>query len=241
MPYEYRGYPSTVNNGRPWSVGGTDLMDKRSGVLEWCTSASDAETIMRVMLCHGHFADLKTYNPDNLEVPTEVLFVGRNYGTMDPLTDSVNYINRCECGGEGELVSGKPQAWQLKQAEDYVCVVDRRFCRCKACGRVGYAARRSVQAIVEWNRWSRTQDVHYSTLPLFGLSDLTPEQADKHMTAVAHDLRARLIVANSRRKDPDPTQRPGPRYLAKLEAYSAWAYYARHLIFRALREERAAK
>jgi hypothetical protein len=54
--YEYRGYPCSVVED-PWYVGGQDLRGG-SGVLEWCTSESDAQDRLAMMKKHKRFVHL---------------------------------------------------------------------------------------------------------------------------------------------------------------------------------------
>lgn len=54
--WKYRNLPCTAGN---WCITGTDMSNRSSGVLEWCTSEQDALDMWRQMRQFSQFADLR--------------------------------------------------------------------------------------------------------------------------------------------------------------------------------------
>lgn len=64
MEYKYRGLPCTA--GR-WYVSGTDRVTGGGGVLEWCTSENDANTVMARMHRDPRFVNLSVGEDEERE------------------------------------------------------------------------------------------------------------------------------------------------------------------------------
>lgn len=158
--------------------------------------------------------------------------VTRNYGEFDPIAQTRDYINLCNCGKPGVLVNDIPAPIPRRVKPIVEPLAPYWHVYCQSCQVDGPATRNHWQAILDWNRGPLSKKPPYGDLPLFGLGLLTPEQALTRLNSIRLDLELRIKEARHKRYDktiPDK-DKPGGRYVAKMRAYLAWAIYAQMLL-----------
>ena len=139
------------------------------------------------------------------------------YGSHNPLSVPVPNCDNCESKGQMQKVHGEKIKWKVT---------------CLGCNKtIQTPQRRPLQAALMWceiNLGSLT----YKTLPLFGLSELSPSEAKQRMLGIRRNLELRKnitglerTIANKLKKRP-----PGREYQQRLEAYLKWSLLAIRLV-----------
>lgn len=139
------------------------------------------------------------------------------YGHHDPFSVPLAICD--SCGGRGQMrkVETSSIRWVV------VCLECEKQAR--------ELSKRPWQAALNWNQINlATQD--YRELPLFGLSNLVPDDARKRMAGIRKNLELRKNLAGIERTIAHKTDQrpPGKEYQQRLEAYLKWSMLALRLI-----------
>jgi len=128
------------------------------------------------------------------------------YGEHEPFTVPLALCDCCQGDAQMQKQDQEPVRW----------IVACKSCRKKA----KEAQKRPWQAALKWNDINLgTQD--YRTLPLFGLSNLSPDEAKEKMAGIRRNLELRKNLAGIERTIAAKTDKkpPGKQYQQRLSAY----------------------
>lgn len=139
------------------------------------------------------------------------------YGNHDPLSVPVPECDTCGSKGQMQKIPGEKIKWKVT---------------CLGCNKtIQTPQRRPWQAALMWcdaNLGTQT----YRSLPMFGLSELSPSEAKSRMMGIRRNLELRKkitglerTIANKLKKRP-----PGREYQQRLEAYLKWSMLALRLL-----------
>jgi len=136
----------------------------------------------------------------------------RFYGNFDPLIETKDYINRCQCGGFPVLSRYK----------------NRYYIYCPVCGYRSKGNRKAYLAILEYNKSPNSIHPSYRELPVFNLHNIPIKEARDLLKQIRQDLEIRKNIAGLRRQLKETTT--NQKYIDRLKAFLAWCIYAQTLI-----------
>lgn len=153
----------------------------------------------------------------------------RFYGIFDPLNQSTDYVANCANCNDGvahcyyELP--KPEQLPGLVNKDPALIYKKSyFIRCVTCGQSGLACKKDWQAVIEWNKSPLSKKFPYQQFPIFGLRQLTKEQAKEKLVEIRQDLerRKKTKIAQKERLYNDHYER--------IKAFLAWTIYAQTIV-----------
>lgn len=141
------------------------------------------------------------------------------YGAHDPFEVPASACEKCQGTQRMIKVQEHPARWSMQ---------------CQ-CGNEAKTPRpRPWEAALEWNAINLST-VNYRALPLFGLSQLSPEDAHKRLVSIRENLELRRKITGlsrsvgQRTRDTGEVEVPGKTYQQRLSAYLAWCMWALRL------------
>lgn len=137
------------------------------------------------------------------------------YGDHDPF--NIPMVKCDFCGSQGKVESVQQDNGKIKFSV-----------RCTGCGNAHQTVTPSgQQAILRWNAIN-PKGLRYVDFPMFGLSNLTPQDAKTRMIGIRRNLEVRenLAALESTLNPVLGKRPPGKEYRKRLKMYVQWALWA---------------
>lgn len=143
-----------------------------------------------------------------------------SFGSHDPFDVPIATCDSCNSNAEScKVASGH------KKVRWVVC--------CTSCEkRITQPQKDPWMAALVWNGANLTTQC-YRSMPLFGITHMTPAEAKERITKVRHNLVLRISLCAVDRaiaEISDSHSKPGLMFQRRLEAYLKWAMHAHRLI-----------
>ena len=153
----------------------------------------------------------------------------RFYGIFDPLIESTEHIANCAKCRYSDLfccyeIPNPEQLPGIITKKDHPIIKKAYFVKCSNCGSRGLACKKDWQAVIEWNKSPLSQKFNYRDFPIFGLKNLSKNEAKARLVEIRSDLETRKkekIVSKDRLYN---------QHYERIRAFLAWAIYAQTII-----------